>query len=147
MLGIREGLLLVFLAWEAYEDSRSMTIRMDAVLIFGLIGIMVNIIERDLTAGAILLGSGLGGVLLIVSRLSKGQLGEGDGWVFLVSGLYLGGMGNMQLCYLAFLLVLVCGLMHLVTGLFLRRRALKELPFVPYVFAAFLVMNLWRMGG
>ena len=73
-------------------------------------------------------------VLLVFSVLSKERIGQGDGWLFLVLGLYLSAVQQaiLLLCalFLASMWIIPSFLMH---------RVDKEngLPFVPFVLAAY----------
>ena len=84
--------------------------------------------RRELFAGAV---PGL--ILLLISAVSGGKIGEGDGICLLVCGLFAGLKGTLQITETALLFVLPAGALLLMTG---RFRAEDRLPFVPFLAAA-----------
>ncbi len=143
---IKVLLLGIFLAWQAIEDYYKKSIRMDIVLIFGGMGIFVYFLSQGIQISVIkeLLVSCLPGVLLmVISHICPGTIGDGDGLVFLVTGIYMGLAKNGILIYLSFLLVsMVGGLMFFLPK---RKKRASCYPFVPYIFSAFILIEIWGM--
>lgn len=85
-----------------------------------------------------------GAGLLVLSRVSRGSIGAGDGWFFLVSGLLLDASWNLALlCYAVMLCGLHC-LGFLVYGRFRKqgnpgRQTVAFLPFVVLAEAGMLI--------
>ena len=84
--------------------------------------------RREFLAGAV---PGL--AFLLISAVSGGKIGEGDGICLLVCGLFAGLKGTLQITETALLFVLPAGALLLMTG---RFRAEDRLPFVPFLAAA-----------
>lgn len=86
----------------------------------------------------------VGFFLIALSICTRGQIGIGDGIVFIISGIPLGIFENGLL-----LLAALC--VAAVAGVFLvacKRMGRKEVfPFVPCVCAAYGVMCLWKIFG
>lgn len=83
------------------------------------------------------------GVLLIgLSKITHGQIGIGDGIVFVVSGVILGFWGNGVLLFLSLILAAVTGVFLL---LFRRVGRKDTIPFVPFIFVGYGVMCLWEI--
>ena len=86
-----------------------------------------------------------GAVLLVLSRVSRGAVGEGDGWFFLATGLCLG-------CERTFLLlaggILLCGLFSLpvlaMGYVYGKSRRKMEVPFLPFLVPVWFCMNMGR---
>ncbi len=81
-------LFAVFLVLAAWQDLRSRSLGKGFLLLFGLAGGALCLIEGRtwyLTAGSVSAGI----LLLLASRLTGGGIGEGDGWFFVVAGLFL----------------------------------------------------------
>lgn len=139
-------MVAAFLGWQAVEDLRHKSIRMDGVIIFSVLGILLQVGCRESWGECVmklLLGCIPGVVMLILSVVWKGQIGEGDGFIFLVVGLYLGGLFTGVVCYVSLVLVAIIG----VILWFWRRYSKQEqsnYPFVPFVFAAFIILKVWR---
>lgn len=73
-------------------------------------------------------------VLLVFSVLSRERIGQGDGWLFLVLGLYLTAVQQVILLLCALFLASMW-----IIPAFLMHRVDKEsgLPFVPFMLAAY----------
>ena len=83
-----------------------------------------------------LAGMAVGLVLLAVSKLTGGEIGEGDGIAFLITGFTLGFRDNFLLLCEALLLSFVWSLIFIIA----KKINLKtSLPFVPFVLIAFAI--------
>lgn len=90
------------------------------------------------------IGCGLGLGLMLLSRMSGGAVGMGDGVYFLITGIYLGGAKNLQLFLAALLLAALWGLVYYFAGLLKGCcRGRTKLPFLAFAFLA----GLWTAGG
>ena len=79
---------LAALCLAAATDLKSRTISKEFLLIFMLLGILWRLFsERPFYET--LLAMLPGAMLLLFSRITAGEIGEGDGWFFVVSGLFL----------------------------------------------------------
>jgi len=81
--------------------------------------------------------SGLGVVLL--SKITGGKIGLGDGLVLAVTGMGLGFWGNIELFALALALAAVFSI-----GLIIIRRANRKkiIPFIPFILLAYMLLNI-----
>lgn len=130
-----KGLVFLLLIWNAWQDCRKREIVPVSLCIFLLGGILVNIIYAYQTpvniAGGLLIGVGM----LLLSQLSRGAVGKGDGYLLCVAGLYL-GMGET----LALLLggLLLCAVWALLLLVLKRAGKNTEIPFIPFLLLAYL---------
>ncbi len=152
--GSRVGFLL-FLISAALQDLKKKSIRASTFYIWGIAGLMVRgiqilcslqqmICEETERSGKeifwfiavlvleLVLNLLPGLLLLGLSAVTEEAVGTGDGWFFLVSGLFLGFwknmfllMGGLFLCFP----VAVCLLMR--RG---RKTVLTRLPLLPFIF-------------
>ncbi len=76
----------------------------------------------------------VGVVLFVVSKASRGAIGEGDAFVYTLTGALLGIMGNMALLLISLLL---CSLVSLVLIVFRRVGRQYKIAFVPFVAIAY----------
>lgn len=77
-----------------------------------------------------------------LSKITRGQIGTGDGIVFIVSGTVLGFFENSILLFLSLIFAAVTG----VCLILFRRVGRKDtMPFVPFIFAGYGVMCLWKL--
>lgn len=110
----------------------------------GIVGAFITVsgCENMLMACGGIVGSmSVGGSLILVSRLVRGAVGEGDGIFFLVTGLYTSWKMNLALlCYG----LLLCSLYGMILMLWGRYRGVsyrkKKVPFLPFVWMAGMLM-------
>ncbi|HIR06315.1 MAG TPA: prepilin peptidase [Candidatus Copromonas faecavium] len=84
--------------------------------------------------------------LLLLSYVTGGKIGEGDGWFFIVSALFL----TLRECLLILLSgMFFCSIFSLgfaVFGIMNRKRiGGKKFPFLPFLLPAGLWLALWQM--
>lgn len=127
-------LLFLFLCstWDWKRKAIPSWLCYGGVLVMAAVGFGTKEITLAGAAGGIMLGI----ILLGIGQLTKGQIGEGDGIVFIATGIALGFWNNCMLLvgalFLSFLGSLILLLMKKIT--------LKaKLPFLPFVFAAFVL--------
>ncbi|WP_026892635.1 prepilin peptidase [Lacrimispora aerotolerans] len=136
--GISKIVFTIFLVYSAFQDGRSKTISVWLLFAAGTAGILFIIIS----------GQGIGdrplscliGLLMVgISRLSDGAIGEGDGWFFTVSGLFLNLLINLKLLvYGVFLSGFVC--MGIYIFFRLKGNDVKKvtIPFLPFLLPAWI---------
>lgn len=88
----------------------------------------------DRISGIIL---GIGVVLL--SRITKGKIGFGDGLVLCVTGLGLGFWGNLELFALA---LAIAAAFSIVLLIFRRVSRKHSIPFIPFLFISYLFLQI-----
>jgi leader peptidase (prepilin peptidase)/N-methyltransferase len=119
------------------QDMRKKQIQLNLVLAFGILGILFHMLWRTQSIGSLLSGMAVGLVLLILALLSDGRIGEGDGVLLIVTGIYLGLEGNLELLFSGLLL---CGLWALALLVFRKKKRQDTIPFVPFLLAAYVGM-------
>ena len=82
-------------------------------------------------------GIGVGSVCLLLAFLSRGGFGIGDGWTFLVTGIYLGFGDTVRLLMLALLFAFFFALICLLKKECGRK---QELPLIPFLLGAYLCL-------
>ncbi len=140
---MKEGMVWIVLgifAWQDLRERQLPLIGLGAALTAGLGYRLAGGWEQLLSLPGCLLP---GVAVLGFSRLTRGAIGSGDGGILLAVGCFLGGWAAFQLFWgglvLASLGAAVC---------FLRGNARgKRLPFVPFLWAAWSLALLGRMGG
>lgn len=132
-------IVFMMLIYEAYQDLKRRSISLRSLLLFGIVGIAANIVCKT-GYEEMLLGVFTGVAVIFVSLLSKGALGIGDGGLFLVIGLYLGGWKNLEVLLVSMVFAAMASLVLL---LFFREKGWKQLPFVPFVLAAYVEVMLF----
>ncbi len=131
------GVLLSMLGCYAVEDLRKHTITLRYLICFGAIGMMMHVLKRDVSIVNLLLGIAVGLGLILLSFLTRGSIGMGDGCLFFVTGIFLGGSNNAELLLTSLLYAAVVSLGILFFG---RGKRNREIPFIPFVFLGYLTM-------
>ena len=98
---IQSCILLGTLGVHSLEDIREKKITVNITLFSGIIGIVMHLLFQNQSIYEMLAGMLPGVGILLLSRLTKGKIGMGDGIVFMLTGLYLGFGKNMMLMFLS----------------------------------------------
>lgn len=133
----RHAAMIGMLTICAVTDIQKKKICINLVLTFGIIGVVLHMIWREQSIQSLLLGMAIGVSLLIFSVISGGKVGAGDGMILMVTGVYLGIRQNAEL----FLTGLVfCSMWAMYLMVFKRKSRKTEIPFVPFLLAAYVEM-------
>ena len=134
---IQSCVLLGTLGVHSIEDVRDKKITVTLTLFSGIVGVFLHLIFPGQSIFEMLTGMLAGAGVLLLGRLTGGKIGAGDGIVFMLTGLYLGAARNILLMCISFALAGLWGMFLLIF-----RRAKKDcrIPFVPFLFAGYLLM-------
>ena len=133
------GILGVF----SLEDMQKRKVTTMALLLSGIIGMVLHLCYGRLTIWNLMGGFAIGVVFYIASVLSGGQIGKGDALLIMVTGIFLGFWNNLMLVWAA---ACLAGFAGLVAVLGFHKPKSYELPFVPFLLAAY-VLCLVVWGG
>lgn len=162
---LENGIFGMFLLAAAWQDFRAKAVERRVYLGFGTAAVVWNLAVMGSMLAGPGAGYGWGGVvrllwgravsmlpgagLLVLNRVSRGSIGKGDSWFFLVSGLLLDALRNLALLCCG---VLLCGLYCLSYLVYRRfreqgnfdsgRRTVAFLPFVALAEAGMLIGRL-----
>ncbi len=124
---------LVILCVAAWQDLRERSVDSRFLMVSGVVG-AAYALAAERGGREIGLSCAIGGGLLALSILTRGQIGEGDGWFFVISGLFFDVRENLLLfvlglvgCFLFSLCLAVGALRRRAAG---RRRGIPFLPFL-----------------
>ena len=87
-------------------------------------------------------GIAAGGIFIFLSRVTRGQIGMGDGILLMIIGGYLGILSFMEVVMYGFFLSALAGIILLCIKKMDKKR---KMPLVPFLFAGF-VLCQW-IGG
>lgn len=155
MFEMREGavmeeagyvIVFLYLCLMACYDIKKKEISWKASIAAALVLVIrqIYLINQDIEPLSVLFGITVGLMLIVISILSRGEIGVGDGVLFVVSGLLFGLYENGVLLFLSLLFAAFVSGALLVTRRVGRTYAL---PFAPFVFAGYGVMCVWKICG
>lgn len=131
---VEHCILLGMLGIESFEDIRSRRLGVLLLCAFGICGAVCHMIFQRGEYQSLLGGIAIGAAMIVLSLLSRGRVGLGDGLVLLVTGIFLGFEQNLLLftvsqvltaCYALFLLVI-------------RKKGRHyEIPFIPFLLVSY----------
>ena len=136
-MSLQNFIFLVFLGVCTWQDIRKRSISLFTFLAAAAVGMGLRFCQL---AGAgdgqeacwemLLLAGGMlpGGILLGLSALTGEGIGKGDGWFFLVSGIYLGLWKNLILLWGSLMLCFPVSLFLLLRG----KGKTYRIPFLPF---------------
>lgn len=131
---IRIIFMSVFLALNTIWDIRTKKLPVILLICFGMAGIIINIILPEYSIKELAFGIAIGVVLWSISYMTAGQIGNGDGLLFVVTGIFIGEMNNFVLLLWA---TVFCALAAGVLLLIKRVNKKDRIPFVPFVLLAY----------
>ena len=86
------------------------------------------------------MGIAVGGGLYVISRISRGSVGEGDAFIYALTGAVLGFMKNLELLFIALIFSAIVGGFLLVIK---KVGARYKMPFVPFTLAGYAVVVIF----
>ena len=134
MRNLRIKLSLIVMSGAGGAVLRCMYIVLDAAILYRDWGrqIPLDLVSGQSIDTAMAMAIGVG--LLFLSRITKEAVGKGDGWFFLISGIYLGAVKNLVLLAgglgICFLLSMVLVFKGIIQGTDRGRLRIPLLPFL-----------------
>lgn len=134
---IKIVILGVFLLIEGIRDLQKHKVSMITVMIAGILGVIFQFVIIQENGLKIIGGILIGIVLLSLAKITREKIGYGDGWIFVVTGIYLGFHSNM---YLLLLSLFLASLVSICLLVFKKVNKKTELPFVSFVLPGYLLL-------
>jgi len=132
---ILPGILLLY---SSITDIIRREISVGAIFVFGILGILCALFGKDISAAETVLGVLIGLLLVLVSIMTKGELGMGDGILICITGLYIGFSRNILLVMGALIMSAVFSMVLLAV----RKNMKQEYPFVPFLLMSYVIQLL-----
>lgn len=133
-------ILLMGLFFAARLDYKTKMIEQKWLLILGTLGFLGNLFLDDKTfLYQTLMGTLVGMVLLLFARFSGESIGFGDGWLFTVTGIFLGFWGNLALLGGSMFLAGIFSVACFITK---KKGRHDRIAFVPFVLVAYVIFIL-----
>ncbi len=136
------GIILtgVFLGICTVTDIREKAVNLWVILVFLISGAAL-VPFSGTGAEEVILGLIPGALLLLLSFVTKGAVGTGDGLALAVTGILLGPLWNLKLFMTALFLTAVFSAVLLIIRKCGRD---SELPFLPFLFVSFLLTSVGK---
>ena len=129
-------ILFIFLMLCSFWDWKTRMIPVwicaSTAIIIGLYQLLV----KEVSLEKILVGLIVGLFLLMIGKITRGQIGSGDGIVFLVIGIGIGVKESIFLLFESLCVLFFFCLIGLLTG---KIKMKEKLPFIPFVFIAYVI--------
>ena len=110
---IEQGLVLTLLGIAGVIDWKKREIPIWLLVIFSMVVLCFAIFGEEVSVVYRLVGLAFGGVLFVVSKITKEAIGYGDSWIITLMGVHLGIMQVLQLVLIASLLSAAVALFYL----------------------------------
>lgn len=131
---IEEICTIVFLAVNAWTDYRKKEISLVITGIYAAAGIVFSIVSKR-GFGDMMIPLVIGALFLLLSLISGGDLGMGDGWTLLALGMMI--RTDEYISMIGLSMLLAAGVSVLLLAVFRKNRK-TEIPFIPFLFLAYM---------
>ncbi len=132
-----------FLGICAVYDYRTKTIPIWLFWIFGLLAVGFHLWQGSLVSVSLLWSVGPGLALWIIGKCTE-KIGEGDGLMLLVLGLYMGTLDSIRVFFWALMVVAAVSI-----GLLIGKKGnlRTEIPFAPFLLVSYIVFKAVEIIG
>lgn len=140
---LRFAFVLIVLVIEAVTDFKKNEVNIIFPVLLAAAATVMFFFTKDISLINAIIGTGEGLLLILISLLTKGEIGMGDGILLAACGLMLGGRDNLIMFFFACLSSAVVSAL-----IMLIKKADKKtkIPFVPFMIPGFLIMVLLSLG-
>lgn len=136
------GIVIGILVLESISDIRSKSICAWHMILFAVMGVVLNVITYYQSVWSVVGGVIIGILVLIFALFSKGAIGIGDGIIFICLGIYLGLSDNLRLLFFSLVTASIAGGVYIL----IKKKSIKtQIPFVPCVLMAYILMTLMEV--
>lgn len=127
------------LVYESILDGRSNRVDIVPMIIVAVCGMVINILEDNLTIIEQINGITFGLVIILICFISKQRIGYGDGILAITLGMCLGGSKCAWIIWTSLVLVSICGGIIAIRE---KKNIKFALPYTPFVAICYGVTNL-----
>lgn len=140
---IRFTFVLIVLVIEAVTDFKKKEVNIVFPVLLAAAATVMLFFTKDISLINSIIGIAEGVLLILISFLTKGEIGMGDGILLAACGLMLGGKDNLIMFFFACLSsAIVSALIMLIK----KADKKTKIPFVPFMIPGFLIMVLLSLG-
>ena len=137
---ILKVLMLIGLFYIALFDYKTKLIETKWLVLLGVLGLAGVMLQADVSVlWQSCLGMSVGGALLLLAWISGESIGFGDGWLFVVTGIFLGLLENFVLLFGS---IILAGVFAIVCLVLKKKGRNDRVALAPFVLAAYVVFIL-----
>lgn len=126
--------VFIFLGWLCYWDSKEKLLPISILIYFSVFVGAYQLLGLQTFGHLNIVGAGVGILCLFLGKWTKEAIGYGDGWVILLLGVYLGGIRQLEILFLAGMLAALVGLGGVCLLHWTRK---KTIPFLPFLLVGY----------
>ena len=130
--------VLSYLLCNTWMDLKYRKISFWMSMIYGFVGVVLFIVLNHISWFSLIGGVAIGGIIFLISKLTKGGIGIGDSYLIAVTGIFLGLEMNITLLMYALFLSSLYSVLLFFRKKFYRK---KKIPFAPFLLLAYLFME------
>lgn len=132
-------LICIILLLFSIQDIRKKMLNSRTLFAFAIIAVMISIFVQDVSWAERVLGLLTGLFFILISKLTSGQIGIGDGLLISITGFALGFWNNFWMICYGFFLVAIYSILLLIICWSNKKR---KIPFIPFLFLSYTGMYL-----
>ena len=136
---IRMSLVLAVLIVCAVSDYRKKEIKLIFPMFLAIAAAAMFFLGRDIAVKSVIAGMAEGIVIIVLSQITQGRIGMGDGILLASTGLMLGWKDNLIMFFFACLLSACVSVLILTLKKGDRE---TKIPFIPFMVPGFLISVL-----
>ena len=139
MEGIMQGLLGIILALFAVQDFTKKKIHLGFIILAAVLLAVCIPFCSTITMVDRITGVLVGMMVILISKMTRGKIGMGDGLLLCITGLGLGLWSNIWMFAIALFFAAVVSVILLITHIANRK---NSIPFIPFLFVSYLFIIL-----
>lgn len=132
----------ILLGFSMWTDIKKKMISGILLGTFAVIGVVMLLIFRQKSIWSVVTGILPGVAIMGISRLTRGEIGMGDGALLCVTGLFVGFYVNLEMFFIALFMAAVWGM---ILVMFKKAGRKTELPFAPFMMMAYIIVIISRL--
>lgn len=137
---VLESILLIGLFGVAWRDYKTKLIEIKWLFAIGILGILGIVASGDWkTVHQACAGTIIGVGILLYAGVTKESIGFGDGWLFVITGIYLGFIKNFILLLVS---LFFSGIVSVCCLILKKVQRTERIAFAPFVLTAYVVLCL-----
>ena len=140
---LRFVFVLIVLIIEAVTDFKKKEVNIIFPILLAAAAVVMLFFSKDISLINAIIGIAEGLLLILISVLTKGQIGMGDGILLAACGLMLGGRDNLIMFFFACLSSAVVSALIMIIK---KADKKTKIPFVPFMIPGFLIMVFLSLG-